>query len=234
VVRRVTVTNGVWSTTQLWYTNNPSSHWMTPVVYQGYLYGEFGIQQADATTATQLKCIDMLTGTVKWSIDNFGHGGAVLVDNLLVAITETGDLVLVKPDPNAYTELGRFRAIPDYDGDTNKCWNSVAVADGRVYVRSTSFGAAFDLSAPPGLKFDPPKAAPPNGFQLTIRSADGSPLPSNRVAAMELRAATNPALSFSGWTKLSNALVLTNGAVRVTNVDGSNFPRRFFLISEPN
>ena len=232
VVRRVTVSNNVWSTTQLWYTNNPTSHWMTPVVYQGYLYGEFGIQQADATSATQLKCIDMLTGTVKWSTNNFGHGGTVLVDNHLVVITETGDLVLAKPDPNAYTELGRFLAIPNYEQDSNKCWNSVAVADGRVYVRSTSFGAAFDLSLP-ALKMDLPKPAP-NGLQLTVRSADGSPLSSNRVAVMELRAATNPALALSAWTKLSNTLVLTNGTVRVTNVDGSNFSRRFFLISEPN
>jgi outer membrane protein assembly factor BamB len=148
VVRRITFTNSVWSTTQLWWTNNPTTHWMTPVAYQGYLYGQFGIQQFDANTTTQLKCIDMATGAVKWSTNNFGHGGTLLVDNHLLIITERGDLVLANPNPNAYTEMGRFLAIPGYNGDNNKCWTAPAVADGRVYVRSTAWGACFDLSVP--------------------------------------------------------------------------------------
>src|SRR5215831_10741876 len=190
MVVRADLTGNTWTTTQLWFTNNPASHWMTPIAYNGFLFGEFGIQQEDATPSTRLQCIEMRTGTVKWTTNNFGHGGTLLVDNNLVIITEVGDLVLVKPDTNAYVELGRFQAIPDYQQDFNKCWNSPAVADGRVYVRSTSYGACFNLSVP-NLKLDPPKPAPANRFQLTIRAADGSPIDSNRMAAMELRASTN-------------------------------------------
>jgi len=233
VVAQVAFTNNEWTTSQLWYTNNPASHWMTPVAYQGYLYGPFGIQFYDATPATQLKCIDMRTGQVKWSVDNYGHGGTMLVDNHLVVITEMGDLVLVKPDPSAYTELGRFQAIPDYFGDTNKCWNSPAIADGRVYVRSTSFLACYDLSTP-NLKLDPPQLASVNKFQLTARTANGSPIDSNRFAGIEFRASTNPTLPLTQWTKLTNGLVLTNGAVRATNVDGTGFTKRFFIVSEPD
>jgi len=233
VVAEVRFTNSTWTTSRLWYTNNPASHWMTPVAYQGFLYGPFGIQQFDALPTTQLKCIDMRTGQVKWSVDNFGHGGTMLVDNHLVIITEKGDLVLVKPDPNAYTELGRFQAIPDYHQDTNKCWNSPAIADGRVYVRSTSFLACYDLSIP-DLKLDPPQLASANKFLLTARTDNGSPIDSNRFAAIEFRTSTNPALPLTQWTKLTNALVLTNGAVRATNVDGTGFNRRFFIVSEPD
>jgi len=233
VVAEVRLTNNAWTATRLWYTNNPASHWMTPVAYQGYLYGPFGIQFYDATPATQLQCIEMRTGQVKWSVVNFGHGGIMLVDNHLVVITEMGDLVLVKPDPNAYTELGRFQAIPDYFGDTNKCWNSPAIADGRVYVRSTSFLACYDLSIP-NLKLDLPQLASANKFQLTARTANGSAIDSNRLAGIEFRASTNPALPLTQWTKLTNALVLTNGAVRATNVDGAGINRRFFIVSEPN
>jgi outer membrane protein assembly factor BamB len=233
LVAQVRLTNNAWTATRLWYTNNPASHWMTPVAYQGYLYGPFGIQFYDATPATQLKCIDMWTGQVKWSVDNFGHGGTMLVDNNLVVITEVGDLVLVKPDPNAYTELGRFQAIPDYFGDTNKCWNSPAIADGRVYVRSTSFLACYDLSMP-NLKLDPPQVASANKFQLIARTENGSPIESNRFTGIEFRSSTNPALPLTQWSKLTNGLVLTNGAVRATNVDGTGFNRRFFIVSEPD
>jgi outer membrane protein assembly factor BamB len=233
VVAQVHFTNNTWTTSQLWYTNNPASHWMTPIAYQGYLFGVFGIQVYDFTPATQLKCIDMRTGQVKWSVDDFGHGGTMLVDKTLVVITELGDLVLVKPDPDAYTELGRFRAIPNYNGDTNKCWNSPAFADGRVYIRSTSFLACYDLSMP-NLKLDPPQIASANKFQLTARAANGSAINSNRFVGIEFRASTNPALPLAQWTKLTNNLVLTNGAVRATNVDGTGFTSRFFIVSEPD
>jgi hypothetical protein len=49
---------------------------------------------------------------------------------------------------------------------------------------------------------------------------------------MEVRASTNLALSPAQWTKLTNALILTNGLVRVTNVDATP-PLRFFIVSEP-
>src|SRR5262249_26675672 len=119
VTFRATLTNSAWSTTQLWYTNNPAAHWMTPVVYQGFLYGHFGIQAADSVSA-QFKCIEMQTGAVKWSTNGstsanyFGRGGAILVDDHIISITEQGRLVLIKPDTNSYNELARFTVIPNY------------------------------------------------------------------------------------------------------------------------
>src|SRR5205814_336152 len=168
MVVQARATNQIWTTTRLWFTNNPAAHWMTPVAYQGFLYGQFGIQTFDSPNA-QLKCIDMRTGTVKWSVDGYGRCGTLLVDNNLLVLTERGELVLVIPNPNSYTEVGRFLAIPGYFGDTNKCWNSPAVADGRVYVRSTSFGACFDFSIP-NLKFDTPRRLTANRVQLTVRT----------------------------------------------------------------
>ena len=62
-VVQVTFTNNFWTTRRLWATNNPSSHWMTPVAHDGYLYGQFGIQSSDSPKA-QLKCVDMRTSNV--------------------------------------------------------------------------------------------------------------------------------------------------------------------------
>jgi hypothetical protein len=203
---------------------------MTPVVRQGYLYGLFGIQSYDSANA-QLKCVDLLTGAVRWSTNNFGRSGVVLVDNHLVVLTERGDLVLVQPNPNAYTQLARFRAIPNYNDNTNKCWNVPAVCDGRVYVRSMSYAAAFDFSVP-DLKLDAPQQKPQNTFDLTVRTVDGTPVKSNRLPALEVRASTNLGLSPVQWTKLTHSLLLTNGVVRMTNVPGSVSPQ-YFIVREP-
>jgi len=230
VVMQANLTNNSWTAQQLWSTNNPASHWMTPVAHQGFLYGLFGIQQFDSPNA-QLTCMDMRTGEVKWSVAGFGRGGTLLVDQQLLILTETGFLVLAQADPNAYTELGRFLAIPNYYGDSNKCWNAPAVADGRVYIRSTSFGACFDLSGP-ALKLAPPQTISPNKIQLTVRTATGTALDPSRVAAMELRASTNLAFSPSVWAKLTNDLVLTNGIVHVNDVDAGFSRSRFFIVSE--
>jgi hypothetical protein len=79
---------------------------------------------------------------------------------------------------------------------------------------------------------DPPRSAPGNNFELTIRTANGTPLDSNRLAAVEVWSSTNLSLSLSSWPKLTNSLTLSNGVGRVLNVDG-RFPRRYFIVREP-
>jgi hypothetical protein len=204
---------------------------MTPVCHNGFLYGPFGIFQFDSVAA-RLTCLDIRTGAVRWNAPNFGRGSVLLVGNELVCLTERGDLVLVEANPTAYAELGRFQAIPNFYPDTNKCWNMPAIADGKVYVRSTSMVAAFDLSFP-ALKLDPPRPTAPGQIQLTVGTANGAPITSNRAAAIEILAATNPAAPFASWTKLTNSASLVNGRVRVDNIDSSAHPRRYFIGREP-
>lgn len=231
VAYQASLSNNVWSITRLWDTSATSAHWMTPVCHNGFLYGPFGIFQFDSPSA-RLTCVDIRTGAVRWNAPNFGRGSVLLVGNELVCLTERGDLVLVKANPTAYTELGRFQAIANYYSDTNKCWNMPAIADGKVYVRSTSLVAAFDLSFP-ALKLDPPRPTAPGQIQLTVGTANGAPITPNRAAAIEILAATNPAAPFANWTKLTNSASLVNGRVRVDNIDSSAHPRRYFIGREP-
>jgi outer membrane protein assembly factor BamB len=242
VAYRVNLTNSTWSTTQIWAkTGNTAANdtvgtwWTTPVVLDGFLYGQIGNQATgtggENNDTCPLKCVDIQTGTIKWATNNFGRGGVLIVNKQLVVITEKGELVLVQPNTNAYTELGRFQAIPGYDINTNKCWNTPAVADGKIYIRSTYFGAMYDLSVP-GLKLDTPTPQPPGRFQLTVRTSDGSAVNSNRLTGMEVRASTDLVSSPEAWPKLTNQLVLTNGVVVVTNVD-STTPVRYFIVTEP-
>jgi outer membrane protein assembly factor BamB len=232
VAYQASLSDNVWTASRLWWTNATAAHWMTPVCHDGHLYGQFGIFSFDGPNA-QLTCLDIRTGVVKWQTAGFGRGGTVLVNNQIVSLTERGQLVLVKADTNAYVELGRFQAILNYNLDTNKCWNSPAVSDGKIFVRSSSFVAAFDLSLP-ALKLEPPQFAGADKVALTVGSVNGTPLTSNRVAGMEVLAATNPVESFSQWVKLTNGLALTNGRVRVDNIDSSGHSRRYFIVKEPD
>ena len=84
----------------------------------------------------------------------------------------------------------------------------------------------------PRLTLDPPRFATQTKVGLVIRTATGNPISSNRLAGMELLASTNAGLSPALWPRLNNILTLSNGLVRVTNIDGSA-PQQFFIMSEP-
>jgi outer membrane protein assembly factor BamB len=136
---KITKTDGGFTATQLWRVpgNDDANQWSTPVAVNGYVYGLFG--QAQFATGP-LKCIDLATGKVKWSKTGFGPGGINLVDGNLLVLSDAGDLVLVKADPDAYTELARSKVL------AGKCWNSVAISNGHIYARSTKEGVSLDLS----------------------------------------------------------------------------------------
>ena len=201
---------------------------MTPVCYQGYLYGQFGY---NSYRTAPLNCIELATGTLMWSISNFGQGGTILVDNTILTLTEDGQLVLVQPDPNAYIELARFRAFEFSGTSPGKCWNSPAVAEGRIYARSTREGICVDVSVPP-LRMLTPRFGAGNRLQLILGTATGSAIESNRLARIEVRYATDLLGSPSSWTRLTNNLVWTNGLVRVDDVDCDAAPCRYFIAVE--
>jgi hypothetical protein len=231
VVYGVALSNSTWTTTRLWSTNNPAAPWMTPIVRDGFLYGQFGIQTFDSANA-QLKCVDMRTGAVKWSVNGFGRGATILVDDHLISLTERGDLVLSKPVTNAYTELARFNAIPNYSDPTNKCWNQPAVSDGKLFVRSTAFVASYDFSVPP-LVLSTPQFIGNGVFDLWISATKAPTIDSNRFANIELLASPDPRLALTQWNRVSSALVLTNGRVRAPGLNTGTETQQFFIVSEP-
>ena len=124
--------------TELWRKNNQHiNHWSTSVYHDGHIYGLFGFKQWEKVP---LKCIELATGTEKWSMDGFGQGGTILADGSLITLAENGDLVVVDATPDAYKETARFKAV------TGKCWNNAALANGRIYARSTKEGVCLDVT----------------------------------------------------------------------------------------
>lgn len=231
VVAQVNFTNGSWTTTQLWAKRDLCSHWMTPIAHNGFLYGQSGLGGFDSPNS-QLKCTDMRTGVIRWTANAFGRAATLLVDNRLLITTERGELVLAETNANAYTQIARFLAIPAYHDFYNKIWNCHAVADGRVYVRSTAYLACFDFSVP-SLKLEPPQPVSADELSLTIRTANGAPLTSNRIANIALWAESDPAQPFFQWDKLTNEITLSNGVGHVRGIDSRGQPQRFFIASEP-
>ncbi len=232
VAAQVTLTDGTWAVQQLSRNYNHVSYWVTPVCFQGYVYSLVG--NTSFTTAP-LKCIELSTGQEMWSEPYFGQGGLILVNTNLLVLTETGELVLVRPNPSSYVELARYQAFQFSSSAHGKCWNSPAFSDGRIYARSTRGGVCLNVSVPtqPGLKLLAPQLLATNQLQLTVGTVTGTPLDSNRVSKIEVRASDTPATSPSTWIRLTNPLALTtNGLVRLTNTITPGQSRQFYRAVE--
>jgi hypothetical protein len=213
---------------------------MSPVCYQGYIYtlagnNGNGNNSGPYTTflTAPLSCIELSTGVKKWSTNNFGMGGLIVVNSNIVAITETGALVLIQPNPNSYTELSRFQAFTFTDSTPGKCWNLPTFSDGHIYARSTREIINVDVSPPSPLKLLTPNFLNSSQMELVVTTTSGSSITSNRMSKIEVHATNTLNAPRSTWPKLTNRLVLaTNGVVRMTNtVTGQ--PRRFFMTVEP-
>lgn len=137
---KITKSGDTWAAAEIWREpgNKLANHWSTPVFKDGYLYGMFQFKEYGSGA---VKCVDIQSGKEVWSQPNFGPGNVTLVGDKLLALSDAGDLVLINPTPQKYSEVCRFNAVK------GKCWSTPSVANGRIYARSVKEGACFEVSS---------------------------------------------------------------------------------------
>ena len=134
-LHRFAVTSGPsgWAATKRWSTNGLKPYFNDLVVHEGHAYGFDG---------SLLACIDVVDGQRKWKGGRYGNGQLVLLpeQNLLLVVTEEGELALVSATTDKFTELGRVPAV------TGKTWNHPVLAGDVLLVRNGEEMAAFRLA----------------------------------------------------------------------------------------
>lgn len=116
------------------------------VLVNGYLYG-FDLHDQQTVRGHPshgtFRCMDFKTGEVKWSSDQPGQSSIVAADGKLFMLNDTGQLFLIRANPNRYEELARADLFP---GET--CWSAPALSQGRLYLRSPTRAACVFIAKP--------------------------------------------------------------------------------------
>lgn len=112
-----------------------SAHYATPVLADGILYGYHGRQEFGPS----LRAVELRTGKVRWSEDQFRAGSILLAGTRLVIMRENGELVLAEATPAAFRPIARARVLPAV------VRAFPALANGIFYVRNETTLAALDL-----------------------------------------------------------------------------------------
>jgi outer membrane protein assembly factor BamB len=122
--------------TPLWASDEAlSNHYATSVHHDGHLYGYHGRQEFGPS----LRCVELRTGKVKWSEEQFRAGSIVLAGTRLVVLRENGELILAPASPAGFRPAARAQVL------TGVVRPYPAIADGVLYARNENTMVALDL-----------------------------------------------------------------------------------------
>jgi len=134
-VRRIAVAHGPggWTVQERWTSIGLKPNFNDFVVHKGHVFGFDG---------SILACIDLADGKRKWKGGRYGSGQLVLLpdQDVLLVLSEEGELALVGAVTDQFRELARFPAIE------GKTWNHPVLAGDLLLVRNAQEMVAFRLS----------------------------------------------------------------------------------------
>jgi outer membrane protein assembly factor BamB len=114
-----------------WSNPGMRCRFCSPVLHEGLIYGlDEGV----------LRCLDPKDGRRVWSGKRYKQGQLLRSSDLLLILSEDGELCLARAAADKSAELARAKVLP---GD--KTWNCPCLANGKAYIRNHIEMACYDL-----------------------------------------------------------------------------------------
>ncbi len=131
------------------------THWNTAIHHDGCLYGSSGRH----TNNAELRCIELATGAVKWSEPGLSRSSLLLVDGHLICLTEYGDLLLLRINPEKFDVAGQLTLVDRATGPlpagveprkllNYPAWAAPILSHGLLYARGDDRLVCLELIPP--------------------------------------------------------------------------------------
>ena len=115
----------------VWKSPRLKAKFANMVYRDGFVYGlDDGV----------LVCLDPQNGKRLWKRGRYGHGQLILIGDVLLIMSESGDVVLVEARPDRHVELARMTAF------AGKTWNPPSFAAPYLLVRTDSEAVCYELA----------------------------------------------------------------------------------------
>ena len=228
---RVTKTGDTFSLGQTDYKRSSSyqNHWATPVHHEGFLYSII------ERTPKNMACFSLAGRTNRWTTATVGSGNPgfasmIKVGGKLLVLRESGELVLVEPNPAAYTEIARYQAL------AGTSWNHPAFSGGRIYARSDTQIVALDVAVAtvplPALTLAATLLPAGDQLRLEVAAQEGTPLEAVSAGRIELLVTTGLTDGALMWTPLGPVFTASNGKLQADLPLAADATTRFFRVRE--
>lgn len=139
VATRIVAKDGGFSAEKAWSRKELGCNFSSPVAVGGYLYGLF--------PGKKVACAEIATGKTMWEQEGVvtssadkGFAAFIAMDKHVLALNDTGELILFAADPAAFTQVGRVQVCGNN-------WCHPAYADGVLYLRDHKQLLAVELVA---------------------------------------------------------------------------------------
>ena len=100
---RVEKSGNEYVTKELWSNTEVGAKWNTPVLKDGLLYG--------FTDQKRIYCLNAATGQTAWMDNTVNSDFSTIVDcgSVIIGLTSTDNLLVLKPDGKAYSEIVKYK-----------------------------------------------------------------------------------------------------------------------------
>jgi outer membrane protein assembly factor BamB len=140
IMLEITKQEDAFSVKELFLTEEAGSKMHPAVLFEDHLYLNH------TKNPYQMKCLT-LDGELVWENDSaagFELGGMILVNGLILNQNgKNGDIHLIRPTPEGYTELGKASF---FDSKKSMAWAPLAFADGKLVIRDMEKMVCVDLT----------------------------------------------------------------------------------------
>lgn len=122
-----------YTTKELWSNAEVGAKWNTPILKDGFLYG--------FTDQKRIYCINAATGQTAWIDNAVNSDFSTIVDcgSVIIGLTSTDNLIIMKPDSKAYSEVVKYKV------SETSIYSYPVISGNSIYIKDAETLMRYDF-----------------------------------------------------------------------------------------